>query len=321
MYYPDDAEWEGELPGSGRAFPHTMPEAKDKKYTTAMTTSPFGNDYTLSTAKTMIEAEQLGRGTSTDIVAINLSSNDYVGHMFGPQSLEVQDMTYRTDLQLGDFARFVEKHLGGDHWVLAISSDHGVGPIPEYAKTLKLPAGRDAIDFKAIEKKLEGRLQAHFGGSSSGKFIKEIDDNNVHLNADKDELKGDNFLEAQGIVRDALWEDPTIGAVFTREELVKQNATEGLALQFQRAFHPNRSGDVMFCQVPYHIIGKSTATHGSPWSYDSHVPLLLWGEGIRGGRYERPVTPASIAPTLARLLGVEMPPSCSVGALNEVLAP
>ena len=109
-YYPDNAQFEGQLPGSGRSFPHQLPDKPGKPYYTAMTTSPFGNDYTLQTARTLVEAEQLGKRGFTDLLALNLSSNDYVGHMFGPHSLEVQDITFRTDRQLGAFATFIEKY-------------------------------------------------------------------------------------------------------------------------------------------------------------------------------------------------------------------
>ncbi len=324
MYYPDNAAFEGSLPGSGRAFPHTMPKAnaKDKKtykeYTTAMTTSPFGNDYTLNSARTLIDAEKLGQGDATDIIAINLSSNDYVGHMFGPQSLEVQDMTYRTDVMLGDFFAFVERHLDGKPWVLALSSDHGVAPVPEYAKTLKLPAGRDSINLKELEQKLESRLTARLG-KPEGKHIRELDDNNVYLTSDREHSTGNNYEEAIQVIRDVLFEEETIAAVYSYDELVRQTATEGIAQQFDRAFHPDRSGDVMFAMTPYQILGKTTATHGSPWTYDSHVPLLLWGAGIQPGRYPELVHPPAIAPTLARLIGVDAPPCCAVEALEKAI--
>ncbi|HWA99775.1 MAG TPA: alkaline phosphatase family protein [Pirellulales bacterium] len=310
LYYPDDAEFEGKLPGSGRAFPHTMPEADDKLYTTAMTTSPFGTEYTLAAAKALIAAEELGRRAGTDVLAVNLSSNDYVGHMFGPHSLEVQDITWRTDRMLGEFAAFIDKHLAGAPWVMALSSDHGVAPVPEYAESKKIPAGRDALNLKELKKRIETVL--------GEPLIAQLEENQVYLSADLDDESRRVTARA---VRDELLKEPLIVAAFTREELVQGEATVGLAQQFQRTFNALRSGDVLYALAPYHITGKTPATHGSPWEYDSHVPLLLWGHGIRGGRYSRSVTPAAIAPTFAKILGIDPPAAASVDALDEALAP
>jgi predicted AlkP superfamily pyrophosphatase or phosphodiesterase len=322
LYYPDDAKFEGSLPGSGRAFPHTMPAASEKLYFTAMTTSPFGNDYTLAAARVLVESEQLGRRGATDILAVNLSSNDYVGHMFGPHSLEVQDITYRTDLQLGEFAAFIERHLNGAPWVMALSSDHGVAPIPEFAAERKLPAGRDQVKLKELEQKIEAALVAEFGElDEKQKYIREFDDGNVYLNRQLDEHTEGAHFAWQCAVRDLLLREPLIAAAFTRDELEQRLATAGLARQFQRTFHARRSGDVLFCLAPYQILGKTPATHGSPWQYDSHVPLLLWGYGIRRGRYSTEATPAAIAPTLAKLLGIDPPAACAVESLDEALLP
>jgi predicted AlkP superfamily pyrophosphatase or phosphodiesterase len=298
-----------------------MPKADEPKYTTAMTTSPFGTEYTLATAGIIMSAEKLGQRDSIDLIAINLSSNDYVGHMFGPHSLEVQDMTFRTDQMLGKFLEYIDRHMKGEPWVMALSSDHGVAPIPEYAKTLGLPAGRDQLDLPALKRKLETALTDAFGEPQKGsKYIRELDDGNVYLNNDLPKLAGDQGWAARDLTRRVLLEESTIAIAFIREELITQAATEGLEQQFQRCYHPKRSGDVLFAQTPYQILGKTTATHGSPWQYDSHVPLLIYGAGVQGGRHGREVTPASIAPTLARILGVEPPPSCAVDALEEAIA-
>ncbi len=287
-----------------------------------MTTSPFGNDYTLLAARALVEAEKLGKRGTTDLLMLNLSSNDYVGHVFGPHSLEVQDITYRTDRQLGDFVGFLEQHLVGAPWVLVISSDHGVAPVPEFAATLKLPAGRGKFIREQMQQKIETALARALGEpSDAGKYVKKIEEGDVYLDHALLELQGDKLPAAERVVRNELLTDPLVAAAFTRHDLIGQLDARGLGLQFQRACHPVRSGDILFALAPYQIPKGATATHGSPWQYDTHVPLLLWGAGVRPGRYEAYVTPAAIAPTLAKLLVVEPPAGCEVEALNEAIMP
>jgi predicted AlkP superfamily pyrophosphatase or phosphodiesterase len=322
LHYPDDASFEGKLPGSGRSFPHQLPDKPGKDYYTAMTTSPFGNDYTLQTARALIEAEHLGKRGVTDLLTLNLSSNDYVGHTFGPHSLEVQDITFRTDRQLGAFAAFIEKYLDGAPWVLAITSDHGVAPIPEFATTLKLPAGRGKFKLAEVQQKIEAALVQAFGKPShDGKYVRKMEEGDVYLDPALHELQGEHLPEAERIVRKVLLAEPLVGAAFTRHDLLSQLDARGLALQFQRACHPERSGDVLFALKPYHVPTGAVATHGSPWEYDSHVPLLIHGAGVFPGRYDTAVTPAALAPTLAKLLNLEPPAGCEVEALNEALLP
>ncbi len=320
QYYQDDAPFEGQLPGSGRAFPHKLPDESGKPYYDAMTTSPFGNDYTLQAAQALVEAEQLGKRGVTDLLTLNLSSNDYVGHSFGPHSLEVQDITFRTDRQLGAFAAFIDKHLGGLPWVMAITADHGVAPIPEYALTLKIPAGRASFKGAEMQQKIETALVQSLGEpAGAGKYVLKMDEGEVYLDRGLRELQGDKLAQAEDVAREVLLTDPLVAAVFTRHDLIGQLDARGLALQFQRTCHPQRSGNVLFALQPYHVPKGATATHGSPWQYDSHVPLLIRGAGVRPGRYAEKTTPASLAPTLARLLDLEPPAGCEVEALNAAL--
>ena len=303
-------------------FPHVLPTKAGPGYYKALATSPFGNQFTLDSARLIIASEKLGQDDVTDLLAINLSSNDYVGHAYGPHSLEVQDITLHTDRQLAEFARLVEEELKGRPWVMALSSDHGVAPVPEYAVGLRLPAERDPLgNVKKAEAALEVRLVEQLGSLAPDRtYIQACEDGQVYLDHSLPELRGERLIVAQRIVRDWLYEQPDVAVAFIREELLAQNATGGLALAFQRTLHGQRSGDVLYALRPYTLAGSSTANHGSPWEYDSHVPLLFWGAGIRPGRFDTATTPASLAPTLARLIGVDPPSCCAVPALGEALA-
>ena len=304
-------------------FARSLPSKAGAKYYKAMTVSPYGNDLALGAALALAESEKLGQDEFPDILAVNLSSNDYIGHAFGPHSLEVQDMTYRTDRQLGAFADAIEKMLDGAPWLLAISSDHGVAPVPEYAAALGLDAKRvSSSEMAALADQIESELTRQLGDPGDGKeFVEYIDEGGVYLRDDLETLVGETRDQARGIARDVLLASPLIGAAFTRDELLEATDASGAAGRFRRAFHPRRSGDVLFALAPYHIPGGGArATHGSPWQYDTHVPLLFLGSGVRPGIYDTPTTPAAIAPTAAALLGVSAPAGCVVERLSEAIA-
>ncbi|MGC3966484.1 MAG: alkaline phosphatase family protein [Pirellulales bacterium] len=322
LYYPDNAPFETNIVGIGRSFPRTLPAAAKKKdYFKAMTTSPYGNEMTLVVAGMVAAEERLGQDDDCDLLCINLSSNDYVGHAYGPYSLEVQDMTYRTDRMLGEFVKFLDGAVGRGQWTLALSSDHGVAPVPEHAVQMRLPARRVPTEhFETLKKSLEEMLVKQFGTpGEKKKYLLYLDSNMAYLDADLPELQGPRFSEAQRLVRDALLKDGAIYSAYTRDELTAGGNETELFQRTRLSFHQRRSGDVLFCLKPYHIAGSTTATHGSPWTYDTHIPLLWLGAGIRPGFYGANVSPAHLGPTMAKLIGVEAPSGATVEARTEVL--
>lgn len=338
---PDDNEFENPPDGFTTAFPHAL--AKEGQLTPnafgdQVLFSPFGNDYTLLAAREIIVHEKLGADAVPDLLAINFSSNDYVGHAFGPLSYEAEDMTYRTDRQLAEFMEFLDERVGKDFWTLALTADHGVAPIPEMvAKQSEpgqqsLPAKRNPLgDLKTVQGLLESLVRKELKikdppeGEPRTKIILELEANQVYLNHDLPALAG-QFADAQRVIRDWLLAQPYIAAAATRDEL-QSGGNHRLLQQMRLSFHPNRSGDVLFVYTPYSIPGfpatgkpKGT-THGSPWHYDTHVPLLLIGQGIAPGCYDRRVSPACLAPTASRLLGVDSPGGCVEEPLHESLQP
>ncbi|MEO6625714.1 MAG: alkaline phosphatase family protein, partial [Burkholderiaceae bacterium] len=323
-YYPDDYPEERDPEGLGKAFPHKFALASDPKLSKQVLNSPFGNEVTLYAAGQVLVHEELGQDDVPDILAINLSSNDYVGHSFGPHSLEVQDLTYRTDRQLGEFLRFVEKQLAGKPWVLALTADHGVAPLVQYAKERGLPAARNPLgDLKVLQAKLEAHLRSELKARETDKtdkpLVQKLSENQVYLQQDHPALAGESFLLAQRITRDFLLRESAVVAAVTREQLLAGGGEGKLNAQFRRAFHPRRSGDVLFVMAPYMVPGTSCTTHGSPWQYDTHVPLLLLGPSIKPGRYERPTSPAALAATLSRLLEIESPSAAVEEPLVEAI--
>ncbi|MCE9605416.1 MAG: alkaline phosphatase family protein [Planctomycetia bacterium] len=321
-YYADDAPFEANLPVLGRAFPHPLPTADDNGFAKLITTSPRGSEMTLAVARLVLTEEKLGLDDDTDLLCVNLSSNDYVGHAFGPYSLEVQDMTYRTDRLLGEFIQFLDLKVGAGRWTLALSSDHGVAPVPEHAVTMKLPARRVSSEhFAALRARIEAALSLQFGTIADGKkkYVQSFDSSTVYLDRGLAELQGEHYAAAQRIVRDIVTADDAVAIAFTRDELVRGGNETELFHRMTLAFYARRSGDVLYCLKPYYIAGSTTATHGSPWEYDTHVPVLLLGAGIQAGRFDRMVSPPMIAPTLARIAKVDAPSGCTVEVLQEAL--
>ncbi len=320
LYYPDNSPFEKNVAGIGRSFPRTLPAADDKNFLKSMPTTPCGSEMTLTIAGMVAAEERLGMDEIPDLLCVNLSSNDYIGHAFGPYSLEVQDMTYRTDRMLGTFARFLDGLVGAGNWTLALSSDHGVAPVPEHAVAMHLPGRRVPTEhFETLRSTLETTLSSRLGTpADKKKFIRHLDSNMAYLDADLPELAGPRFSEAQQIVRDALLKDDAIYAAYTRDELTDGGNDTELFARIRLSFHQRRSGDVLYVLKPYYIAGDTTATHGSPWTYDTHVPLLWFGAGIAPGTYQRTVSPAHLGPTMAKLLGVDAPSGSTVEALPEI---
>jgi predicted AlkP superfamily pyrophosphatase or phosphodiesterase len=322
LYYPDNAPWESNPASIGRSFPRTFPKADDPGYNKLLALGPFGNEMTLQIARLVLTEERLGSDDDADLLCVNLSSNDYVGHAFGPYSLEAQDMTYRTDRMLADFTKFLNKEVGVGRWTLALTSDHGVAPIPEHAAKMRLPARRvPAEHFATLRETLEKALTERFGKpqQTGAKYILHFDSNMVYLNEDLAELGDERRVAAQRIVRETLLRDAAVAAAFTRSELVDGGSQTELFRRVELSFHPRRSGDVLFALKPYHIAGDITATHGSPWEYDTHVPLLWLGAGVKPSIVDRPVVVPQLAPTAARILGIAFPSGCTVEPLYDIL--
>jgi predicted AlkP superfamily pyrophosphatase or phosphodiesterase len=333
---PENSFGERPYAGASADFPHVLVDATDKNYVKQLAGSPFGNQAALAAAALVLDEEKLGLDDIPDMLCINLSSTDYVGHSFGPHSLEVEDMAYRTDRQLGEFIARVNARLAGRNWVFALTADHAVCPVPEIMQKRGIPAGRDPFGqakdgrYEELAASLDAMLRQALKVPADQKqsLIQLASWKEIFLQLDHPALQGDRLLQAQRLVRDHLLQQAPIAAAATRSQLLSGQGQTRLDQMFRRAFHPKRSGDVLYVMRPYFIPGQTAAaTHGSPWQYDTHVPLLLLSQGQRGanatsikpGRYQNPVSPAQLAPTLARLLGISPPAMCVEEAIEEVL--
>lgn len=316
---PDDYAAENPPKGLGRAFPHKLPPAGKALYEQLRVT-PFGNEMTLAVAKDVLVHEQLGQDDIPDMLCINFSSNDYVGHAFGPHSLEVEDITYRTDRILREFVDFVEANV--ESCVFALTADHGVCPLPELLKEKGITrAGRDPLGGQSkVQAQLEPLLRSRLKlGEVEGKLVERVESNQLYLAKDHPALAGENFALAQEICYEWLVAQPAIHTAVTRDNLLLGRGGGAFNAAFVKTFHPERSGDLLWAYEPYYLCGGSGTTHGSPWRYDTHVPLMLYGPGIQQGLTLRRVSPAALAPTMAHVLSVDAPPLCVEEPLFEAL--
>jgi predicted AlkP superfamily pyrophosphatase or phosphodiesterase len=300
----------------GAGFPHRVGGAgarPGKDYYNALATTPFGNDFTLDMARELIRRERLGQGEVPDLLAINLSSNDYLGHAYGPDSPEVLDAAVRTDRQLADFFAFLAQAVPGGLGgvLLVVTADHGVAPVPGAAREAKLPAG--AYDEAAVAAAAERALQAAYG---PGKWVTAMVEANLYLDLDALDAHQIQHAAAEDLAAAAVARLPGIYAAYGRTRILDGRLPRtDVGDRIERSFHPRLSGDLVLVAEPFWVPGTlSGTTHGSPYAYDTHVPLLLAGPGIRPGRYPARVSTLDLAPTLADRLGV-LPPAGSEGRI------
>ena len=322
----DDASYEDGSGGLGRTFPHPIvgenATAITASYYHALLASPYGNEILIALAERAIIAEKLGKRGITDLLCMNLSSNDYVGHRFGPHSHEVLDMSIRSDRLLADFFTFLDREIGLSSTVIVLTSDHGVGPAAGYLRTHAPKSMWPSPPQQSLKDYCEAALSHAFGRlRGSGSWIEKFISRNIYLNTAALAEKSIPLDVAANALADSLLTRPEIVAACSRSRMLVLAPQSPMELRMKNSFHPKRSGDVMYSFPPYyHGEGDwAGAGHGSPYEYDAHVPLLMMGEGIQPGMYVTEASPADIAPTLAALLGVEFPSGRAGRVLTEAL--
>ncbi|MFN0158999.1 MAG: alkaline phosphatase family protein [Bacteroidota bacterium] len=326
----DDVPYENGGNGLGRVFPHTITgddRAKiTKSYYYALLTSPFGNEILSEFAKAAVQGEELGRRGVTDLLCVGFSSNDYVGHSFGPHSHEVLDMTVQTDRMLADLFAFLDVEVGLRNCIFVLTSDHGVAPIPEYVTTHYEHADAGRVPTKTLEEYVVNSLTHAYGAPKKDlKWLEAITDGNVYLNhGTLEEMERDKKSTSGSIattLADSLRAKPEFAFAYTRDQLLSLIPSSVAEQRMKASFHPLRSGDVLFAFKPYYIEGYSSygTTHGQPYDYDAHVPVVIVADGIRSGSYSGEASPADIAPTLSALLGIEFPAGRSGRVLIEAI--
>ncbi len=316
----DDAAWEIDLAGFGRTFPHPFGEADSRYFTTLLTLSPAADRFTAEFAKTLLENEQLGQDEVPDYLGVSFSSTDYVGHMFGPSSLEAEDNILQLDRTIADLLAFVDEQVGLDRTLVVLSADHGGPDAPGYLNALGIPAGYIEPATWNTEEAIDAiRQRFNIGGD----LIEQYSHPYIYLNPAV--TRRDSIAEIEQAVAEAVQKLPGVAIAVSSHALAAGNVPDmPLYRSVLENFSPTRSGDVFVVFEPNWFIndfdGLTVAvTHGSPWRYDTFVPIVFAGAGVPAQRVHRKVRTVDVAPTLAALLGTK-PPSGAVGnVLHEVL--
>jgi hypothetical protein len=282
------------------------------RYCGSLEATPWGNELIETLAERAIVGEQLGKHEGTDVLAVSFSSNDYVGHAMGPDSPDVREISIRTDRLLGKFLDYVDRQVGFANTVLVLTADHGVAPIPEVNQQRKMPGGR--LSGSQISQTVVQALTAKYG---PGKWL-EAPGMGMYLNQELVLSKNLNPADVEDTAADVLRKIPHIFRVYTRHQLMTgQVPPDGISRAAVNGFYSQRSGDlVVIPEAYYQFNNPPGTTHGQPFNYDNHVPLIFFGAGIKPGYYRMPTAANDIAPTLAELLGIEQPS----GSVGRVLA-
>jgi predicted AlkP superfamily pyrophosphatase or phosphodiesterase len=326
----DDRPYELAFDALGRTFPHPLGDGSSKLFYVVLYVSPMADTLSLDFVKTLIEAEEVGQKGHTDYLQVSFSAPDICGHLYGQASLEYEDAVLRTDRLLADLFAHVDSTVGLDRTLIVLSADHGGTEAPEYLAATGREVGRFPLDIFRRQNPLAGALQERFGrddliGGHSHPYL--------YLNlaaiaeAGLDQGEVERFVAAEAIKL------PGIHYALTRSDLLEgRYADAPLQRQIRNSFHPARSGHVHLVQEQGWLLhstqeaeklglkGDLAAIHGSPWTYDTYVPILVAGPGVPYQKVHRRVSPYDIAPTIAAYLGVK-PPTGSVGEpLVEVLS-
>lgn len=314
----DDNDWETDFPGYGRVFPHPWGPRDSKYFTTLLTVSPAGDELTLDFAKTLLQQEGLGKDAIPDYLSISFSSTDYVGHLFGSSSLEMEDNLIRLDRTLAELFRFIDQEVGLEHTLIVLSADHGGPEAPGYLQQLHQNANyvdESLFTTEALNKRLNDALGVE------ADVVQTYFHPYVYLDRSKVAAAGLELAATQRALAAATLQLPDVAYAFAASDITQGLVPDNDIAAMVGANHqPKRSGDVYLVFRAGSFINDFdglvvAATHGSVWRYDRHVPVIFLGEGIDAKTVSRAITPYDIATTLANKLGLEAPS----GAIGEPL--
>jgi predicted AlkP superfamily pyrophosphatase or phosphodiesterase len=317
----DDRPYETDLAGFGRIFPHEYGSATGKYFTTLLTVSPAGDELTLDFAKSVLAEEGLGQDAVTDYLSVSFSSTDYVGHVFGASSLESEDNLRRLDRTLAQLLDFVDERVGLDRTVVVLSADHGGTEAPGYLRELGFDAGYIQTE-EEMKAAVNAALTLRFGEGAD--LMRGFYHPYVYLDhaaiAERD-LDADEVAEA---IAKTLEDREEIAYTYTREAMEEgEFADSRVARCVLHNFSPARSGAVYVVTKPGYFVNDFdgltvAATHGSPWRYDTHVPVIFFGAGIGAQTIQREVFTVDVAASLAALTGTKLPSGCEGEPLVEL---
>ncbi len=305
--------FEGTIKGdTSVVFPHKLKEIAAKNKYEAFKTTPFASSFTLDFAKAAIENEALGNNTATDFLAVSISSTDYIGHAFGPNSIEAQDAFLRLDKDVAAFLQYLDTKIGKGNYLLFVTADHGAAHAPKFLKQHHIPAGEkdDAEIEKMLNRKIEEKM-------AITKAVAKVINYQVYLSDAASEKREDIV---KYIIKELKSMDSIIADAVELDELAEANLPEPIKTRIINGYNPHRSGDIQFLYKPGYFDGWGTGTTHGVWNpYDAHIPLLWFGWKVKTGKLYRETYMTDIAPTLAAMLQVQMPNGCVGQVIPEVI--
>ncbi|WP_333876574.1 alkaline phosphatase PafA [Flavobacterium sp.] len=311
---PDANNYEGKLYKKPAVFPYDLKEMYNGNDAGVLRVTPFGNDVLANLAKRAIEKEGLGKDDITDFLAVSFSSTDYIGHTFGPRSIEIQDTYLRLDLTIADFLNYLDKTVGKGNYLVFMTADHACAENSTHLKDHKYEV--DNINYKDVAKDLTAFSEQTFGVN----LLLKYDSYNVHLDKEAIKAKGLHLGEVKQRFKDFLYTKDYVKRVYTEEEILTSGQNDMLLKFIFKGYDPTQNGDLYFVYKPGFVEYSATgATHGSPYAYDTNVPLIFYGWHIKKGESHQKKVITQIAPTLAQKLKVTLPNGTDSEVLEEVL--
>jgi predicted AlkP superfamily pyrophosphatase or phosphodiesterase len=309
----DDKKYEGKP--LGEKFPYDLKKFVGKNYS-ILPVTPSGNTFTAEFAKAAITGEQLGADDITDFLTISFSSPDYIGHTFGPNSVEEEDNFLRLDKELGSLLDFLDAKVGKGQYTVFLSADHGAVQVPEFLTENKLPGGR--VFLSTITSNLNKSLKEKYNIDN---VIVSEENYQIHLNHPALDSAKANTKEITQWIVDRLSADSGIYRAFALSDLNNVPLPARIREMINNGYNPRRNGDIQMVLQPGYIDGYSLVgtTHGVWNPYDSHIPLLWYGWGIKQGKTNKEVSMTDIAPTLAAMLHIQMPSGCIGHVIEDVM--
>lgn len=305
----------------GDAFPHRLEKDTDGVFYSALRYTPATDTLTLGVARALIQAEKIGQGDYTDYLSISFSAADYIGHAFGPNSLEAEDNLLRLDRSLANLFAFVDQQVGLANTLVVLSSDHGVAPAPEYSARHGFNASRLGLGRHLDT--INRSLMQRFGTEET--LLRAFLKPNLYLDFGVMARGGLDVGEVERALVEEIQKLDGVGAALTRSQLTYGQVPDTpMARRMSAAFHPQRSGNVMFFPDPFWYLSDKphgdAATHGTPQRYDTYVPMMFAGAGVPTRTVHRSVAPRDVAPTLSAFMGIAAP-SGSVGVVLYEIIP
>lgn len=322
----DDRVYEADFKSLGRTFPHGY--GNDKYLNLIVGLSPAIDELTLDFSKQVITQEKLGAGEATDFFAVSFSATDYIGHLFGPSSLESEDNILRLDRILASFFQFLDTNVGLENTLIVLSADHGGPEAPEYAQSIGIEAGRFSFDYFKKPNILTAAIKKRFGRDD---LILTYSHPYLYLNHNAIKQAKLDLEMVERFVAAEVIKLPGIAYAMSRSQLIEGNYSNSpMQRKIRRNFHFDRSGAVHLIADQYWFLHSTdeaakmglsglAAIHGSPWAYDTYVPIFFAGHQVPARMINRPVSPADIAPTLSSYLGIKYPSGSVGNPLSEII--